>query len=144
MSVNGLLADGELMKFLLTGKNDWEKSKYLTVNLSVPKFDVSSDLELSQALKALGVTDIFDSKVSDFTPMTGDMAGIFLSTIQHAARVKIDEEGCAAAAFTVMAYAGAAMPPEEEVDFVLDRPFLFAITGSDGLPLFVGVVNQPM
>ncbi len=30
------------------------------------------------------------------------------------------------------------MPPEEEVDFTLDRPFLFVITGEDGLPLFVG------
>lgn len=44
---------------------------------------------------------------------------------------------------TVMMMAGAAAPPEEEMDFVLDRPFLFAITGADGLPLFVGVVNRP-
>ena len=29
-------------------------------------------------------------------------------------------------------------------DFVLDRPFLFAVTnGTNGLPLFVGIVNQP-
>ena len=34
--------------------------------------------------------------------------------------------------------------PEEEVDFVLDRPFLFAITGVDNLPLFVGLVNRPV
>ena len=40
--------------------------------------------------------------------------------------------------------AGAAAPPKDEMDFVLDRPFLFAITGTDGLPLFVGVVNQPV
>ncbi len=26
---------------------------------------------------------------------------------------------------------------------MLDRPFLFAITGADGEPLFIGVVNQP-
>ena len=32
---------------------------------------------------------------------------------------------------------------EQEIDFILDRPFLFAITSQDGLPLFVGVVNQP-
>ena len=38
---------------------------------------------------------------------------------------------------------GAAVPPEEEIDFVLDRPFVFVITGEDGLPLFIGVVNQP-
>jgi len=29
------------------------------------------------------------------------------------------------------------------VDFVLDRPFLFCITGDSGLPLFVGIVNCP-
>ena len=32
---------------------------------------------------------------------------------------------------------------EEEVDFILNRPFIFAITGTDGLPLFVGIVHQP-
>ena len=31
----------------------------------------------------------------------------------------------------------------ETVDFTLDRPFLFVITGIDGAPLFAGVVNQP-
>ena len=42
-----------------------------------------------------------------------------------------------------MAMEGATAPPEEEVDFVLDRPFLFAVTSQDGLPLFVGIVHQP-
>lgn len=39
--------------------------------------------------------------------------------------------------------AGAGMPPEEEVEFVLDRPSLFVITSNDGLPLFVGAVYRP-
>ena len=34
--------------------------------------------------------------------------------------------------------------PEDEVDFVLDRPFLFAITNDAGFPLFIGIVNQPV
>ena len=41
-----------------------------------------------------------------------------------------------------MMMAGAAMP-QDEVDFTLDRPFLFAVTGADGMTLFMGVVNQP-
>ena len=61
----------------------------------------------------------------------------------HAARVAIDEEGVTAAAYTVMMEAGAAMPPDEEIDFTLDRPFVFAITSQDGLPLFIGIVNTP-
>ena len=69
--------------------------------------------------------------------------GVFLSRAEHAARVAIDEEGVTAAAYTVMMEAGAAEPPDEEIDFTLDRPFVFAITSQDGLPLFIGVVNTP-
>ena len=43
-----------------------------------------------------------------------------------------------------MSMTGAGAPPEEEIDFTLDRPFLFAITSDDGLPLFVGTVYQPV
>ena len=62
--------------------------------------------------------------------------------MQHAARVKIDEEGCEAAAFTAIDTAEAAMPEElPVVEMNLNRPFAFAISGADGLPLFVGTVN---
>ena len=54
-----------------------------------------------------------------------------------------NEEGVTAAAYTEMRLAGAAAPPDDEIDFVLDRPFLFVITGRDGLPLFVGTVHPP-
>lgn len=140
-TADDLLADPEVMDFILAD-GDWENSKYLTVNQRIVKFDVSSQLDLSEGLQALGVTDVFDAAASDFSPLT-DMDGLFVSQTAHGARVAIDEEGCTAAAYTVMMACGAAEPPEEEIDFVLDRPFVFAITGEDGLPLFIGVVNQP-
>ena len=136
-----LLADKQTMDFLLSGGESTE-NKYLIVNLSVPKFDIASDLDLTESLKRMGITDVFDPSVSDFSPMTDDTEA-YLSQAKHAARVAIDEEGVTAAAYTVMMMAGSAAPPEEEVDFTLDRPFVFAITGTDGLPLFVGVVHQP-
>lgn len=142
VSVDELINDRQAMDFILD-RSEWENNKYLIVNMSVPKFDVASDIDLREGMKAMGITDVFDPAVSDFTPVTADMEGIFLSKAQHAARVTIDEEGCTAAAFTVMMEAGAAMPPEEEVDFVLDRPFLFVLASLDGLPLFTGVVNDP-
>ena len=142
VSPEELLADEKTTDFILAD-GDWADSKYLVVNLSLPKFDAASDTDLIPGLKALGVTDVFDAKLADFSPMTTDTSEVSLSQAKHAARVKIDEEGVVAAAYTVMMAAGAAMPPEEEIDFTLDRPFLFAMTGADGLPLFVGVVNQP-
>ena len=136
-----LLADEATLDFLLSGGESAE-SKYLIVNLSVPKFDIASDLDLTDSLKSMGIADVFDPTVSNFSPMTDDTAA-YLSQAKHAARVAIDEEGVTAAAYTVMMMCGAGAPPEEEVDFTLDRPFIFAITGMDGLPLFVGVVHQP-
>ncbi len=141
VSVDELLADDEALRFLQQPMS-WENAAYPTINLTLPKFDVVSDFDLSAGLKALGVTDVFDWHVSDFTPMTRDMPA-YVSKAEHAARVTVDEEGVVAAAYTVLAMSGAAAPPEDEIDFVLDRPFLFVITGAHGLPLFVGVVNQP-
>ena len=134
----------EAVDFLFTSnKYDWEQQKYLFVNKSIPKFDVSSRLDLKDGLKALGITDVFDPDRSDFTPMVTDAdVPVILSGADHAARVIIDEEGCTATAFTIVTI-GAALPPDEEVDFVLDRPFLFCITGDSGLPLFVGIVKDP-
>lgn len=156
-SVDELLQNGEAMDFLLSPKYDqyddkgnvvregWTGQKYLTIHLSMPKFDVSSDLDLIDGLKALGVNDVFDLSVSNFDPLEASTDDpLYVGKAQHAARVKVDEEGCEAAAYTVMLmYAGAAAPPDTEVDFTLDRPFLFSVTADSGLPLFTGVVNQP-
>ena len=68
---------------------------------------------------------------------------LFLSKAQHAARVKIDEEGCEAAAYTVMLKDAGAALPDSVVDMVLDRPFIFVISGENGLPRFIGIVNNP-
>ncbi len=140
-----LLDDPEAMSFLLCrNKYEWENQKYLMVNYAVPKFDVSSDLDLIEGLRALGIDRVLDPARADFSPLTEDADELYVSQARHAARVLVDEDGCEAAAYTViMVAAGAAMPPEDEADFVLDRPFLFVITNSDGLPLFTGLVNRP-
>ena len=107
---------------------------------SVPKFDVKSSTELNGVLQALGVTDAFDMAEADFTPLTDN--GAFLSSAMQAARVKIDEEGVEAAAYTEIVCADSAMmevPPTVEMD--LDRPFLFVIFDYNNVPLFVGTVN---
>ena len=57
--------------------------------------------------------------------------------------MKIDEKGVTAASYIELNFgAGAAEPPDEIIDFVLDRPFVFAVTKSH-IPLFVGKVNIP-
>ena len=144
VSPEELLGREEAMGFILSReKYNWEQQKRLTVHFAAPRFDVSSDLDLIDGLKDLGVRNVFDSAVSDFTPLTTDVEDpLYVSQAKHAARVMIDEEGCTGAAYTVfMVACGEAMAPEESVDFTADRPFLFLVTNFDGLPLFTGIVN---
>ena len=128
---------------LFTDVYDSDEAQTAKLVWSVPKFDVNSDLELTDTLKMLGVTDAFDDTRADFSPLADFDEPAAVTQVQHAARVKIDEEGCEAAAFTaIMANATSAMPEElPVVEMNLNRPFAFAITGADGLPLFVGAVN---
>jgi serpin B len=109
------------------------------VHWTVPKFDVRSTIGLNDVLQELGVTDAFGEQ-ADFTPLTDHPA--FLDRVRQSARVKIDEEGVEAAAFTEMAVCGMSLP-HEEIHMTLDRPFIFAIYSDDGLPLFVGTVFNP-
>lgn len=141
-TIDDVLASEEYLDMVNTGYG-WEKSKSIIVHYSVPKFDVASEMNLADSLMRLGVTDIFDSSAADFTPLSEDSDGLFVGGAKHAARVQIDEEGCTAAAFTQMEVCGDALPPEDEIYFTLDRPFLFVIMSDTKQPLFIGTVYEP-
>jgi len=120
------------------------QSTDIRVNLSLPKFDIVSDTDLIPQLQALGIIDIFQADKADFSPLLGGVDTLpFVSQVSHAARVAVDEKGVTAAAYTVIEVDGAAAEIEKEIDFTLDRPFLFVIESRDGVPLFTGIVNQP-
>ena len=140
VSVEELLAGREAADFLASPEKSGNCERRL-VKLSIPKFDVDSDLDLCAMLAKLGVTDVFDPSKSDFKPLT-DQNGLAVTDIEHAARVKIDEQGCEAAAFTAITVKGAAFLPEQEIiEFSCDRPFFFSVTGPADQMLFAGAVN---
>lgn len=138
-----LLRGDAALADLFNGVYQNDKAQTAKLVWSVPKFDAGSDLELTGVLKSLGVTDVFDDTQADFSPLADFDEPVAVTQVQHAARVKLDEEGCEAAAFTaIIAEATAAMPQElPVVEMNLNRPFAFVITGVDGLPLFAGMVN---
>lgn len=140
-SIDDVLADGDFARFVFGGASDYDKQKTLRIHLHVPKFDVSSDLDLAQGLKELGVTSVFEG--GDFSPLLPDEDEVMLAGVKHSARVSMDEQGVTAAAVVRMPLAGSAMPPEEEIELYFDRPFIFVITNDAGIPLFVGTVCTP-
>ena len=137
-----ILNDGSYGEMISSGSGEdgWQNQKYMKVNLSVPKFDVSSTVNLKDGLGRMGVTKVFDVESSDFTAITSD-SPVYVSAVNQSARVEIDEKGVKAATYIEIPGAGSAMPPEEIIDFVLDRPFVFVISKGN-LPLFTGVVNN--
>ena len=140
-TVEDVLASGEYLE-MIQSPAYWKNKSAPKINLSMPKFDISFQANLVEGMKNLGLTHVFDSKTADFTPITNTQQ-LFLGKVDHAVRVSIDEEGILAAAYTVMDFPteGIPIPPESEINFDLDRPFLFMVT--DDVPLVAGVVEQP-
>ena len=135
-----VLASGEYLEMIAAPYEGWENSKAMKVNLSLPKFNIQATQNLRTGLESMGITDLFQYDKADFSEAFE--GPVFITTANQAVRVEIDEKGVKAAAYIEIPGAGAAMPPDEIIDFVLDRPFLFVISDS-GIPLFAGTVMQP-
>lgn len=145
-SADDIFLDSEVLNLITLSQveqNRYANSKFLTVNMKVPEFDVSGKTDIIDGLRELGLTDMSDSEKADFSSLCDDSDGVFVSKGNHCVRVIADTEGISAAAYTVLGMAGSAPPPEDEVDFFLDRPFAFAVTLDNETILFAGIVNNP-
>ena len=108
--------------------------------LSLPKFAVTSNLDLIPLLKGLGLTAPFSAETADFTGITSQ-TGLFVAVAKHRAFVTVDEAGTEAGAATVIGGAGTSLP---ENVMVVDRPFIFLIRDrATGAVLFLGRVTDP-
>ncbi|MBR3289592.1 MAG: hypothetical protein IKI63_02310, partial [Clostridia bacterium] len=139
VDVNSLLTDPHLIDAVRYDRSDthWVNAD---VTLSLPKFSVSAKTDLRSAMRALGVTDVLDPKTADFSPLTVGKNSIYLGKAEHAAMMKIDEEGVAGAAYTE--HMGVEPWSDVKIDFTVDRPFLFVVTGADNSILFSGIVRN--
>ena len=113
------------------------------VNASMPKFEYEYGVEMSSALKALGMPDAFDANKADFSAMADSPQGkLFISFVLHKTFIAVDELGTKAGAVTMVAMAPGAAPNAEVPKVVrLDRPFVYAIIdNATNLPIFIGTL----
>jgi serpin B len=113
------------------------------VEVSLPRFKLTAECELKEALSSLGMPAAFAGGEADFSGITGtrDFA---ISAVVHKAFVEVEEKGTEAAAATgvVMSRAAIALPPP--TIFRADHPFLFLIRDNrDGTILFLGRLVRP-
>jgi len=113
----------------------------IDVELTMPKFNITSSESLLPILEPLGMTDAFAP--------TADLSGIdpsnqvHVGLIEQKALIHVDEVGTTAAAATVVIGLGAGgAPPYTQI--AIDHPFLFIIRDTtSGAILFTAQVADP-
>ncbi len=112
----------------------------LGMELWLPRFKFEYEIELEDALTAMGMGAAFDPG-ADFSKM--GPPPLWMDQVRHKSFVEVNEEGTEAAAVTVITMLDSA--DWEPTVFMVDRPFFFAIRDDDtGAILFMGVVIEPM
>lgn len=108
------------------------------VKLTLPKFVIDSDLELSTVFEHLGISDIFDPVKADLSKMSKQK--LHVSHVFHKAVIEVDELGTTAYSVTTAPISNRNIPKE----FVFNRPFGFLITDrATNTLLFAGQVRYP-
>lgn len=112
------------------------------VRLYFPKFKLESEVQLKNALRALGINLAFSGGLGDFSPMSSTMGDrLEISRVKHKTYVDVDERGTEAAAVTAVEVVAVCACGPQLVEFRADRPFVFAIRERlTGTILFVGKV----
>lgn len=137
-----LFSDAATIQQMLDAEFD-----YRNIDLALPKFTIDSSFDdLIDALRALGVKDIFDpSNPGMFANMIESGAGenLYISDAIQETHLGLDEDGVEAAAYTALGVKAMGLMPEEEpIEFVVDRPFGYMLQSPDGVVLFTGIVNS--
>jgi serpin B len=113
------------------------------VDLSLPRFDIETSIDLAEVLAGMGMTTAFTDS-ADFSGMT-TAERLMIGGVIHQANITVDETGTEAAAATAVVMVATGAPaPTEPVTFTVDRPFTFWLREtSTGAIVFIGRVNDP-
>jgi serpin B len=120
------------------------KTRTAAVDVTMPSWDFSTDVDLKALLPKLGVTDAFTDN-ADLSGIT-TAEKLFIYQALHKANITVDRLGTVASAVTAMAAmpASARIPTVPPIEFTVDRPFAFEIVDTKtGAPLFLGSVADP-
>lgn len=119
-------------------------AKNATVNTAIPKFETEYDVEMSDILKAIGMTDAFNGSLADFGSLgTSSDGNIYIGSVIHKTYIQVGEKGTKAGAATAveMTDESAEIIIGEIKQVYLDRPFVYMLIDCENnIPLFIGTV----
>ena len=122
---------------------EWTQRLHPAVgNITLPRFKMSYEINLNQALKTLGMGPAFDPNAADFSGMS-NTAHLHISEVMHKTFLEVNELGTEAAAVTGVRMGMKAFVPRRFI-MVVDHPFLCAIADKQtGAILFLGAIQDP-
>ena len=108
------------------------------VNVSLPRFETDTDIDLKPIMTKLGMPDAFNPFKADFRNFCN--TEVYIELMKQVAKIKVDEEGTEAAAVTVIGVVMTSIEPEPQyVTFHANHPFLYVISEQQtGAVLFIG------
>lgn len=110
--------------------------------LYLPKIKIMSEIDLTDPLKNLGMSDMFED-TAKFSRIADEPLKV--GKILQKSFIEINEEGCEATAVTVIRMVPqSSVVKKKPLRLVVDRPFYIAITDKDtGVTIFNGQVVSP-
>ncbi|MEM6646303.1 MAG: serpin family protein [Bacteroidota bacterium] len=110
--------------------------------VGLPRFKQSYEVNLNDALKAMGMPSAFNGSAADFSSIhpNAQAMGMHISQVRHKTFVEINEEGTEAAAVTSVLIETTSLPRA----IWFDRPFVYVIRERHtGSVLFIGQMQDP-
>ncbi len=96
------------------------------VDLTIPSFEIESDIDLKETLISMGMVDAFDRSSADFSRMhSASQNNIFVDNVKHKTYFRADEAGAEATAATSVEIGITSV--QEKPQFTANRPFVFFI-----------------
>ena len=105
------------------------------VDLKLPRFETSTDIDLPQIMSDLGMPDAFNPDKADFSKFCN--TSTYIGLMKQVARIKLDEEGTEAAAVTVIGMKNTIVSEEPKmVYFYANHPFIYIISEKSSNAIF--------
>jgi serpin B len=115
--------------------------------IRLPRLKVDFEVQLENALTALGMERAFDRDRAEFGEIQTDLQPVWIDQVIHRAVAEVDEAGTEAAAVTttsIMCGSAANRKPERLFTMVMNRPFFLAICDDKTRSiLFLGWIGDP-
>ena len=136
-TIDDVLAATDAKNWQVKGGDKKGPAEEYSVELFLPRFETTVDIDLQPLLESLGMSAAFAPMTAEFPYFCDPVNGFFISLIKQNAKITVDEAGTKAAAVTTIGVKTTSLP--KKATMRADRPFLYVISEqSTGAIFFIG------